>query len=237
MKRRTMKDRFRYAAPSTLTYAALACGFIAIILTAEGHRNWPGLLILASYVLDGLDGMVARKLRATSPFGLQLDSLADVIDLGLAPAYLAYKHVQDITGAHGALVGIISIVYVMAGAFRLARFNLLAKGPKKSDQTIGLTISASGALLALTILTSHAYPHHVPTFVFLPLMIVLALLMVSRIRFPAFHVVCSRWRWNLTALVVGGTASFIIGPQTVALFALVGYVSFGLLMSGYRALI
>lgn len=235
-RRNTMKDRFRYAAPSTLTYAALACGFIAIILTAEGHRNWPGLLILISAVLDALDGIIARKLRATSPFGLQLDSLADVIDLGLAPAYLAYKHIQDMTGTHGALVGIISIVYVMAGAFRLARFNLLTKGPKKSDQTIGLTISTSGALLTLTILTSLAYPH-LPGFIFLPQMIALALLMVSRIRFPAFHVVCSRWRWNLTALVVGSTASFIIGPQTVALFVLVGYVGFGLLMSGYRALI
>ena len=235
--KRTMKNRFRYAAPSTLTYAALACGFIAIILTAEGHRTWPGLLILTSAVLDALDGIVARKLRATSPFGLQLDSLADEIDLGLAPAYLAYKHILDITGTPGALVGTISIIYVMAGAFRLARFNLLVKGSKKSDQTIGLTISASGTLLALTILTSLAYPHRVPGFIFLPQMIVLALLMISRIRFPALHVVSRRWHWNLTALVVGGTASFIIGPQTVALLMLAGYVGFGLVMSGYRALI
>ncbi|MDY7040549.1 MAG: CDP-diacylglycerol--serine O-phosphatidyltransferase [Chloroflexota bacterium] len=237
MNKITMKDRFRYAAPSTLTYLALGCGFISIILTADGHRTLPGLLILTSAILDALDGIVARKLRATSPFGLQLDSLADEIDLGVAPAFLAYKHIQDIAGTHGALVGIICIVYVMAGAFRLARFNLQAGGPKKSDQTIGLTISTSGALLTLTILTSLAYPRHLPGFIFLLQTIVLALLMVSRIRFPALHIVSGRWRWNLTALVVGGTASFIIAPQTVALFMLLGYVGFGLLKSGYRALV
>jgi CDP-diacylglycerol--serine O-phosphatidyltransferase len=219
-----------------VTYAALACGFTAIVLAAEGHLGWAGLFILMAYITDALDGFVARKLDAASSFGLQLDSLADVVDFGLAPVFLSYKYLQTTTAVPGWLVAILGFPYVMGGAFRLARYNLLAVEKEgKSDQTLGLTISTSGAFLTLAVLTSRAYPR-VAGFLLLPTMVALPLLMVSRIRFPEFHVVFGRWRWNLTALALGGAVSFIITPQAVALGLLMGYVAFGVLRAAYYAL-
>jgi len=230
-----MRDSLRSAAPSLVTYAALACGFTAIVLTAEGHLGWAGLFILLAYITDALDGFVARKLNAASSFGLQLDSLADVVDFGLAPAFLSYKHLQATTAVPGWLAATLGFPYIMGGAFRLARYNLLAAKQGKSDQTLGLTISTSGAFLTLAVLTSRAHPR-VAVFLLLPTMVALPLLMVSRIRFPEFHVVSKRWRWNLTALALGGAASFIVTPQAVALGLLMGYVAFGLLRAAYYAL-
>lgn len=231
-----MRDCLRRAAPSLVTYAALACGFTAIVLTTEGHLGWAGLFILVAYITDALDGFVARKLNATSAFGLQLDSLADVVDFGLAPVFLSYKHLQINTTVPGWLVAILGFPYIMGGAFRLARYNLLATGKKgKSDQTLGLTISTSGAFLTLAVLTSRAYPF-VAGFLLLPTVVALPLLMVSRIHFPEAHVVFKRWRWNLTALALGGAVSFIVTPQAVALGLLTGYVAFGLARAVYYAL-
>jgi CDP-diacylglycerol--serine O-phosphatidyltransferase len=226
-----MKDRLRRAAPSLVTYAALACGFTAIVLTAEGHLGWAGLFILMAYITDALDGFVARKLNAASSFGLQLDSLADVVDFGLAPVFLSYKHLHP-----GWLAATLGFPYIMSGAFRLARYNLLAAEKEgKSDQTLGLTISTSGAFLTLAVLTGRAHPR-VVGFLLLPTIVALPLLMISRIRFPEFHMVSKRWRWNLTALALGGAASFIVTPQAVALGLLMGYVAFGVLRAAYYAL-
>jgi CDP-diacylglycerol--serine O-phosphatidyltransferase len=231
-----MKDRMRRAAPSLVTYAALACGFTAIILTAEGYLGWAGLFILVAYVTDALDGFVARKLDAVSSFGLQLDSLADVIDFGLAPVFLSYKHLQISTAVPGWLAATLGFPYIVGGAFRLARYNLLAAEKEgKGDQTLGLTISTSGALLTLAVLTNRVYLH-VASFLLLPAMVVLSLLMMSRIHFPESHVAFRRWRWNLTALAVGGAASFVVTPQAVALGLLTGYVAFGVLRAAYYAL-
>jgi CDP-diacylglycerol--serine O-phosphatidyltransferase len=231
-----MRDHLRCAAPSLVTYAALACGFTAIVLTAEGHLGWAGVFILMAYIADALDGFVARKLNAASSFGLQLDSLADVLDFGLAPVFLSYKQLQATTAVPGWLTATLAFPYIMGGAFRLARYNLLAaEKVGKSDQTLGLTISTSGALLTLAVLTSNAYPH-MAGFLLLPTMVALPLLMVSHIRFPESHVVFSRWRWNLTALALGGAASFVVTPQAVALGLLMGYVAFGLLRAAYYAL-
>ncbi|HID64587.1 MAG TPA: hypothetical protein EYP49_17860 [Anaerolineae bacterium] len=231
-----MRDRLRRITPSLVTYAALACGFTAIVLTAEGYLGWAGLFILIANVSDTLDGFVARKLNAASAFGLQLDSLADVVDFGLAPVFLSYKYLQIATAVPGWLAAILGFFYIMGGAFRLARYNLLAAEKEgKSDQTLGLTISASGALLALAVLTNRAY-FHVAGFLLLPTMVALPLLMVSRIRFPESHVVLRRWRWSLTALALGGVASFVVTPQAVALGLLLGYVAFGVLRATYYAL-
>ena len=231
-----MRDSLRRATPSLVTYAALAFGFAAIVLTAEGHLGWAGLFILMAYITDALDGFVARKLNAASAFGLQLDSLADVVDFGLAPVFLSYKHLQTTTTVPGWLAATLGFPYIMGGAFRLARYNMLAAEKEgKSDQTLGLTISTSGAFLTLAVLTSRAYPY-IAGFLLLPTVIVLPLLMVSRIHFPEFHVVCKRWRWNLTALTLGGAASFFVTPQAVALGLLMGYVAFGLLRAAYYAL-
>ncbi len=232
-----MRDHLRCAAPSLVTYAALACGFTAIVLAAEGHLGRAGLFILIAYITDALDGFVARKLNAASSFGLQLDSLADVVDFGLAPVFLSYKHLQITAAVPGWLAAPLGFLHIMGGTFRLARYNLLAAEQEgKSDQTLGLTISTSGALLTLAVLTSRVYLH-VVAFLLLPAMVALPLLMVSRIRFPESHVVLKGWRWSLTALAVGGAASFIVTPQAAALGLLMGYVAFGVLRAAYYALV
>lgn len=191
-------SKYRYLIPNGVTFLSMACGISAILAAATGALSAAGLLILASYVLDLLDGELARRLHASSNFGLQLDSLVDMVSLGCAPAVLTFFHLdrslQASTQLMTALLWATAILYVLAGAFRLARFNLL---PTKEGQTesVGLTISTAGATLTLAVLSDLAnVAERVPDLFFLPLMLLLALLMASRIRHPSIVWVFSR-RW------------------------------------------
>ena len=111
-------SRIRELVPSAVTLASLACGMMAMTLAMEDELRAAGLLILVSYVLDALDGILARKLGVASAFGIQLDSIVDIVTFGAAPAILVTRHLRS-----GGLVGwpawIPMLVYVMAGAFRL----------------------------------------------------------------------------------------------------------------------
>jgi len=188
------QSKFRYLLPSAITFTSLTCGLTAILLAIEGDLTAAGVLILISYVLDLFDGEAARRLDAGTEFGLQLDSLADLISLGTAPALLAFVHLRQGGHVSMALVWPLIVFYVLAGAFRLARFNLL---PTKEGQTdsVGLTISTAGATLTLAVLTDVANSQEVlHDLFFLPLLIGLALLMISRISHPSITWVFS-FRW------------------------------------------
>ncbi len=231
-----MSDLLRRTAPGLVTYVALLCGFTAILLTGEGHLGWAGVFILLAWVVDALDGLVARRLDAASSFGAQLDSLADVVDFGLAPAFLSYRHLQLSAAAPLGLAAGLGFLNLAAGIFRLARFNL-SRTPSagRSGQTIGLTISTSGALLTIAVMTSRTYAP-AGGLIVLATLAALPPLMVSQIRFPEGRRVLRRWRWNLIALVLAGAASLLFSPQAVALSLLTGYVAFGVLRAAFEAL-
>lgn len=196
-----MNSKYRYLVPNGITFASLTCGIIAILLAASGELNWAGALILTSYILDLFDGAAARTLKAGSEFGLQLDSLVDMVSLGTAPAVLIFMHLQ----AEGVAMGWVwpaVIAFPLAGAFRLARFNLLPAKESGSKDSAGLTISTGGATLALAVLADLATPIvNMPDFWFIPLVLITCALMVSTIPFPSFLWIFSSKRKNAFLIV------------------------------------
>ena len=231
------QSKIRYVIPSAITFTSLACGVTAILLAHEGNLMAAGVLILTSYVLDLFDGEAARRLDAGTEFGLQLDSLADLISLGTAPAVLAFVHLRNGDHVSMAPVWPLIVLYVVAGAFRLARFNLL---PVKEGQTdsVGLTISTAGATLTLAVLTDVVNSQEVlHDLFFLPLLLGLALLMVSRISHPSITWVFS-FRWANVVYMISLAAGLLwlrLSLFHVWFLFNSSYLGVTLARAGYRA--
>lgn len=240
MRSEILESKYRYLVPNAVTFLSLACGISAILAAATGALTAAGLLILASYILDLCDGELARRLQASTNFGLQLDSLVDMVSLGCAPAVLAFFHLRQHLQPDPAvtvLLWVVSILYVLAGAFRLARFNLL---PTKQGQTesVGLTISTGGATLTLAILSDLANSAEwVPDPFFIPLMLFLALLMASRIPHPSIVWVFSR-RWaNFLYMLYFAVTLFFLRLSFFNIWFLFngGYLGIALVRAGVRS--
>lgn len=157
--------------PTFITCGNLTAGFAALFLAIEGRFLWAAGLVFFAAGLDLLDGAVARKGEVDGEFGRSLDSLADVVSFGVAPAaalYLAALHTLPVLGAAACAV------YVVCGALRLARFPLV----RRDERFVGLPIPPAGVLLAaLSVLG-------MPPVLGLLAGLLLAGLMVSEIPFP-----------------------------------------------------
>ena len=130
--------------PSLFTIGNIACGFFSILASFEGDFNFAGLLILIAMLFDAFDGRVARLLHAESSFGVEMDSLADLISFCTAPAFLIYFIALKET-PFGAP---IAFVFMLFGAIRLAKFNVLANTGRGSKQHFsGLPTPAAAAVL------------------------------------------------------------------------------------------
>ncbi|OGP73569.1 MAG: CDP-diacylglycerol--serine O-phosphatidyltransferase [Deltaproteobacteria bacterium RBG_16_49_23] len=173
-----------YILPNLFTTGNLFCGFWAIISVFQEKFYYAAVAILLASVFDILDGKVARLSGATSKFGVQYDSLADLISFGVAPALLAFSWALRPYGRFGWLA---AFLFVVCGALRLARFNVMsASGETKYFK--GLPIPAAASMIALTILL---YLRLIETgwvkdIVILVMIYVLAFLMVSSIRYFSF---------------------------------------------------
>lgn len=156
---------------NAITLTNLSFGIISIILITNGLSHMSLVFIFLAALFDRFDGMVARHFNAESQFGKELDSLSDLVSFGLAPALLIYNTVLSAT----LWVGIaVTIFYILAGAVRLARFNV-----KEFDGVFcGLPITAAGVILTLSYFI---YPY-VQDGIFVILMLTLSFLMVSNIR-------------------------------------------------------
>ena len=159
--------------PCALTAASLAGGFLALILTVQGEIGWAVGVVVACAVLDSLDGLLARRMSQSSPFGAELDSLADMVAFGVAPALMLYTGVLHEIPVAGVAV---CIAFVLSGAWRLARFALIAD----DHHFIGLPIPPSAMIVVATTALDP------PALVALWITAALCLLMVSDIRFPTF---------------------------------------------------
>lgn len=178
------RENLKFLVPNGITFLSLLSGIVAIITAVEGNLILGATLIFLSYWLDMLDGFFARKLNAQSDFGLQLDSLADIVSLGVAPAVLVFLHLR-IQGTSMLIALPLVIIFIMAGAFRLARFNLLPHKTSRSKDSIGLAITQAGGTLALAVLADRVYPtRFLHSLIYIPLILLLAGLMVSTIPFP-----------------------------------------------------
>jgi CDP-diacylglycerol--serine O-phosphatidyltransferase len=133
-----------YLIPSLFTAGNLICGFFSIISTFNGEYLWATYFIILANVLDGLDGYAARLTRSTSQFGVEFDSLADVISFGVAPAVLVYFWALVPWQTWGWLA---ASTFVVCGALRLSRFNVQSVGPAKG-YFVGLPIPAAAEMIA-----------------------------------------------------------------------------------------
>ncbi len=173
-----------YILPNLLTTGNLLCGFWAIISVFQEQYYYAAVAILLAAVFDAFDGKVAKLSGATSKFGVQYDSLADLVSFGVAPALLAFSWALRPYGKFGWLA---AFTFVACGAIRLARYNVLAStGETKYFK--GVPIPVAAAMIALTI---HLYLRLVETgwikdIVILVMIYVLAFLMVSNIRYYSF---------------------------------------------------
>jgi len=166
--------------PNLFTAINMFCGFLSILSASEGNYNYAAWLIFIAATFDALDGMVARLTNSTSELGVELDSLSDIVSFGAAPSFLLYKtffYSMDTWGV------IISALPLIAGGFRLARFNIQLVGFSKSF-FLGLPIPSSALTIASFVLAFYndGYPKPISDFI-TPMILVLSFLMVSNIRY------------------------------------------------------
>ena len=188
-----MSSRLRYTIPNGFTALSLLLGIASIVTTQLGDLELAAWLIIWCALLDVMDGLSARLLKATSDFGAEFDSMADLVSFGVAPAVLVLNAGLEIAGVeHDSgqfWVLLVAIgVFALTGAMRLARFNLSSDQPS-TGWFAGVPITAAGGgLVPAVILVLIHHPDVaslLPLHLYLPvLMFVLALLMISRIRFP-----------------------------------------------------
>ncbi len=174
-----------YILPNIFTLASLFFAFVGLIQTAQENYQLCAFIILGSAILDGLDGKIARLTNTTSDFGVQLDSLADLVAFGVTPAFLAWKAGLEHFGKLGIC---IAFLFIACTALRLARFNITTAITSKKF-FIGLPCPIAGCSLALFILFIPYLPQiliNKTSHLFLFLTFTLSLLMVSRIRYFSF---------------------------------------------------
>jgi len=174
-----------YILPNLVTTASLFCGFLGILWSINGQYEQTALAILVSCVLDGLDGKVARLTNTSSDFGVQYDSLADLVAFGVTPAIMVYQWELRHFGHLGLMA---AFLLVACGALRLARFNVLTKITNKKF-FLGLPIPAQACTVATFYMFTQFLPESFTSLMpkaCLILVYVLSFLMVSRVRYASF---------------------------------------------------
>lgn len=212
--------------PGLLTTGNLLCGFYAVVLTLDGHHQWAALTLFIGMLLDLLDGKVARLTRTTTQFGVEFDSLADVVSFGVAPGLLLYSWALQPLGRVGAGA---AFLYVICGALRLARFNVLA-GVVDRRYFIGLPIPGAAGVVAATVVFFGTPGFGRPGLLGLALgTYVLAFLMISNIRYYSFKDFnfAKRHPFGVLLVVALGMLIVFAHPQTAAFLLFSGYALSG----------
>lgn len=213
-----------YLLPSLFTMANMFCGYACIVYSMRGEFGTAAPFIGFSVVLDMLDGRIARLTGSSSAFGLEFDSLADVISFGIAPAILSFSWGLQPLGRVGWAA---SFLFLAAAAVRLARFNIQA-GAHDKRYFVGMPSPAAAGVPAATVF---AYPYGFQSaseaLPVLAMVLVPALLMVSTIRFRSFKTFDLQTRRGYPALflVAVGLALLASQPQTVLVVLAYGYLA------------
>ena len=174
-----------YPLPCLLTCTSLFSGFYSIVASINGHFYPAAIAILVAAVFDGLDGRVARMTGSTSKFGMELDSLCDLVSFGVAPALLAYLWALTPYGRYGWLA---AFLFVATTALRLARFNSAADNEDKGHDFVGLPCPAAAGMIATAVMFCRflGADETVKHISLLLLVYVLSYLMVSTHRYLSF---------------------------------------------------
>jgi len=241
-RRRIDLKKTLFLLPNMITLSSIFCGFDSMRLSARGANEEDfyraSILLVFAMLFDMLDGRVARLTKTQSAFGLQIDSLADVVSFGCAPALLVYQWSLQQAGVFGLIA---SFMFVGAGAVRLARFNVLTMGEggaptKPGKYVVGLVIPGAAGILISLVIANHAIgwdlsKHVMPL---CALTIFLSLLMVSNVKFRSFKdIKLNAVSVAAVLFIVGSSAA--ISLQTKPAFVLVWllgcYVVLGLVES------
>ena len=218
--KRFQKENLRrgiYVLPNMFTTMNLFCGFYAIIASIDGKFVAAAIAIIIAGVFDNLDGKIARATGTTSKFGIEYDSLADLMSFGLAPGLMIYLWALKPLGRIGWLA---AFLFMVCGALRLARFNTQV-GTVSSERFVGLPIPAAAGMNAVTILifdklniagSAHAI-------LVLIMLYALSFLMVSSIKYNSFKKPELFRKMNFNSLVVAVLIFIFIASQpAIALF-------------------
>lgn len=218
-----------YILPNILTLVSMFFGFLSIIFTMKGNYIHGAWAIVLANIFDGLDGIVARATGSSSRFGLELDSLSDLITFGVAPAVLLYKwSLQDF----GRVGWAFSFFFLVCGALRLARFNVQTS-PGEIKPFTGMSIPAAATIMASIVIFHYEF-HDYPPEKSIPVLIltgITSLLMVSNLRFHGLKEINLRSRrplWVLLGFVLVMLIILIHPPVTLFIFAM-GYLLIGII--------
>lgn len=216
--------------PSLFTTGNLFCGFYSIIRSFNHDFEKAAYAIILAGVFDLLDGRVARITKSTSQFGVEYDSLADVVSFGVAPAMMSYMWVL---AGYGRLGWAGAFFFAACGALRLARFNAIQAAEPKS-YFVGLPIPAAANTVAAASIAYHDLKLAIPSVVVLVMMFVLGLLMVSNIRYRSFKDFDLRHRRSFVFLVllVGVVALAAVRPEIAFVLVFAYYVLWGPIREG-----
>jgi len=222
-----------YILPNSLTLCGMFCGFFAILASFKGNFIHAAWAILIANIFDGLDGWVARLTNSTTKFGVELDSLSDLVAFGVAPAILIYSWGLQPFGRFG--IGAV-FLYVICGALRLARYNV-QMGSTESKAFTGLPIPGAGtAMASLVLFYSDVWGSTIDKnyiVIFLPFL--LAVLMVTTLKFHGLKELDFKKRKPFWLLVAIGTALVLIimYPEIVIFLFAITYVFWGIIEGTY----
>ncbi len=229
---------------SAITTLHLYCGIAGIFAAIEGEYTRAVYWIFAAIALDMLDGSVARVTKSVSEFGKQLDSLCDVVSFGVAPAVLIYRVYLPVeVNTYSRVGAVMAIIYVICTALRLARFNVFQAEIR--EYFVGLPSPAAAATVASFVLFTEYFQYSVAFWIFGPLTLFIAYLMVSTVQYPKNKMksmlLAPRNGFRLLALCAVGIAVFDYASRrspSIVLFPLAAsYCLFGIVDTGYRRFI
>jgi CDP-diacylglycerol--serine O-phosphatidyltransferase len=230
-RKRKRRDRRRFRGvlliPNLITTASLFAGFYAIVAAINGRFHAAALAILVALVLDGLDGRIARITHSATGFGVQYDSLADLVAFGVAPALLVYLWALQPFGRFG---WVAAFLYVVCGALRLARFNV-QQGFMDPRYFNGLPIPAAATLVSTCILFYYEIGQWAPErhVIVLGMIYFLSFLMVSNIKYISFKKV-ELFRRHPFQTLVALVLLFVVvasAPYVMGFLLMVVYVASG----------
>jgi len=224
------KGRLRrgiYVLPNLFTTMNLFCGFYAVIAAFDGNFVQAAIAIIVAGIFDNMDGKIARATHTASRFGVEFDSLADLISFGLAPGLMVYLWALRPFGRLGWLA---AFLFMACGALRLARFNTQV-GSISSDYFVGLPIPAAAVMNAVTVLIYRKCgldPRATPILILI-MLYVLSFLMVSTIRYNSLKKAELFRKMKFNVLVAFMLILIFIAAQpSIALFVIaLGYVASG----------
>lgn len=220
---------------NTVTSLNVFCGFLSIIQTSEGNYQLAAIFIIVAAIFDAFDGIVARLLGTSSRFGVELDSLSDVVSFGAAPAFLIYKAYAFQLGIAGIVISSLLLVF---GSLRLARFNLSVDDLNTKSDFTGLPIPASAITVALMVFSFYKEGSLVYPFNYLaaPLVIGLAALMVSKIRYnaiPKMKTKSFKYKLVLISVLIVALVLTILTDGVIVFFLFLAMVLFGVFRALY----